>query len=313
MSDDLSADLAAVMQSMDAPSDAQPPDDKPEATAEIAAEEKTGEEAATVEDKPEDKPEDKKPVRAPEGLKPEFKVRFAELDPEWQEEILRREQDAARGISQLSEQAKLSKELDRVIAPYEPMMQLMGAPKTDIIQNMLQTAYVLNQGSPEQKSAVVRGIMEQYGIQVDMTPPEEVSPELAAVRKELAELKQAIGQRPDEGRVISQQAATDVQAFAADPANEFFGEVRESMAMLMRAGGATDLKDAYEKACLLNPDVRKAQEIKKQRQGLAEQARAAKAAKEAGRQVSGSGPVHEAKSAHDDPRDDLRALFDKQA
>lgn len=312
MSDDVSADLAAAMQSMEAPAE------KPEAVEEVAAPEpetaaEEATEASETTEAVEARPEEKRTVRAPEGLKPEFKVRFAELDTEWQEEILRREADAARGISQLSEQAKLAKDLDRTIAPYEPMIATMGVGKAELVQNMLQTAYVLNMGSPEQKAAVVRGIMEQYGIQVDQPAAEEVNPEVAKLREELSSLKRMmeVG-RGQEQKVVSQQAANDVQAFATDPANEFFEDVRGDMALLMREGRATDLKDAYEKACRMNPEVWKAVELKKQRQGLAEQARVAKAAKASAKQVTGSGPGEERKVANDDPRDDLRALLEKQ-
>lgn len=314
MSDDVMADLSASFDQLDAPAVKTEPErpNNDGVTEEVEETTETAETTAeTTEEAPEATTEEKKPLRAPEGLKPEFKVRFAELDPEWQEEILRREQDAARGINELSKEAKLAKELDRAIAPYEPMIQMMGAPKAEIIQNMLQTAYVLNQGSAEQKAAVVRGIMDQYGIELRAAANDEpANPEVAALKAEIAELKGLVrGNVQQDETVTRQQAANDLQAFATNPENEFFNDVRVEMGRLMGAGLATDLKDAYDKACRLNPEVLKAIQLKEQRQGLAAQARAAKAAKESARQVTGSGPTEEVKKVFDDPRDDVRALL----
>lgn len=310
MSDDVSADLAAAFEAQEPKTEVKP-ESKPE-PAESQVVEPTAEAEPEAEEAKEEPKDERKPLRAPEGLKPEFKVRFAELDPEWQEEILRREQDAARGINELSEKAKLAKELDRTIAPYEPMIATMGVGKAELVQNMLQTAYVLNMGTAEQKAAVVRGIMDQYGVQVDQPAAEEVDPKIAELNTKISKLEQMLGQQPANDQAVRHEAATELQQFAADPANEFFGDVRVEMGKLIQAGVAADLKDAYDKACQLNPEIRKALSIRQQQAANLEKAREAKAAKAAAKQVSGSGVAEERKGAHDDPRDDLRALLEKQ-
>lgn len=285
-----------------------------------AAVEKAAEAVAEPESKdgdksvsPEKTEEVSAPLRAPEGLKPEFKVKFSELSPEWQAEILRRETDAAKGIGQYAEQAKLAKDLDRVMMPYEPTLAELGVGKVDLVQNMLQTVHILHKGSPQQKQAVVQGIMEQYGIQIDPdAAAATVSPEVAALQREIAELKSTFGsQQQQSSQQISQQVHSDVHAFASDPANEFFPDVKESMGKLIGAGLAADLKDAYNKACAMNPEVSKALGLKQANLKQLEAAREAKAAKDAAKQVTGSGPGHEAKKPHDDPRDDVRELVDK--
>lgn len=309
MSDDIGADLAQAFEAQVAPEARQEAKPEPE---ERPADDGVTEPEASAEPEQEaaPEPEEDKPMRAPEGLRPEFKARFAELSKEWQEEILRREQDAARGIGELSEKAKVAKELDRVTAPYEPMIATLGVSKPELIRNFMQTAYVLSHGTPEQKSAVVRGIMSQYQVQVDQPEPEAVDPQVAQLRQEVATLRESLnGGRQQEAVVVQQQAANDVHAFAQDPAHEFFSDVRADMALLVNSGRATDLKDAYEKACRMNPEVWDAIQLKGKRQDLAAKAREAKAAKESAKQVAGSGPREETRPVYDDPRDDLRELI----
>jgi hypothetical protein len=48
-----------------------------------------------------------------------------------------------------------------------------------------------------------------------------------------------------------------LQAFAADPKNEFFDDVRDMMADLIESGRAATLDESYTAACWANPDTRK--------------------------------------------------------
>lgn len=52
------------------------------------------------------------------------------------------------------------------------------------------------------------------------------------------------------------QYESDIAAFSAVPANKFFANVRMDMAHLVQIGKATDLQQAYEAACWLNPEIR---------------------------------------------------------
>lgn len=49
---------------------------------------------------------------------------------------------------------------------------------------------------------------------------------------------------------------SDIAKFQADPANRFFPNVRQDMALLVQAGKAADLRQAYDAACWLHPEIR---------------------------------------------------------
>ena len=48
----------------------------------------------------------------------------------------------------------------------------------------------------------------------------------------------------------------DIAKFSADPNNRFFANVRQDMALLVQAGKAADLRQAYDAACWLHPEIR---------------------------------------------------------
>ena len=68
----------------------------------------------------------------------------------------------------------------------------------------------------------------------------------------------------------AQQLQHQIEEFSKGA--EFFNDVREQMAALLDAGTAKDLKDAYEQAIWINPEVR---EVMLQRQEAAKQKSAA--------------------------------------
>jgi hypothetical protein len=111
----------------------------------------------------------------------------------------------------------------------------------------------------------------------------------------------------------SRELTASVEAFAANPANKYFENVREPMAALISTGQANSLQAAYDAACWLNPAVRAillAEQATKPTQksaGAVHQARAAAKAV-SGAPASGSRPM----SGSGDPNQSRRDLI-KQA
>lgn len=104
-------------------------------------------------------------------------------------------------------------------------------------------------------------------------------------------------------RVLQHQAATadqrmtsaindEIERFRADPKYTYFDNVRHDMGVLIKAGRAKDMADAYEKAIWANPEIRAA--LISEQQQAAEQKRikdandAASKARNASRSITGS-------------------------
>ena len=92
------------------------------------------------------------------------------------------------------------------------------------------------------------------------------------------ELYERINQATESrNRNVVQKYTSEAQSFAEE--NEFFPDVRESMAKLIESGFADNFQQAYEKACLLDADInailkqRKQAERAKQQQGNTQKSR----------------------------------------
>lgn len=77
------------------------------------------------------------------------------------------------------------------------------------------------------------------------------SPEVAALKAEIAELKRNVGGVTQSA--AERDALVKIEAFARDAPE--FDAVSETVARLLQSGYATTIKDAYEAAVRLTPDV----------------------------------------------------------
>lgn len=238
--------------------------------------------AAAVE--PEKAPETPKAGKAPAppiGWSAEAKARWHELPPEVQAAIVKREQDAAKLTGKMDEERAFGRELRSVIQPYLPLINAEGATPAQAVQALLNTAYILRSGSPEQKRAALMQVAQQYNVPLFSGEGQPSgSNEIMALRQQVQQL-QAQLQQYTHG--VEQQSIAavqqDIQAFAADPAHSYFEEVKGHMAALLRSGAAKDLQDAYDQACWARPDIRET--LLAQQRAEAEQKRRAEEQKRA--------------------------------
>jgi len=117
----------------------------------------------------------------------------------------------------------------------------------------------------EQKLDFAKQLMATYGLELPAsgTAPagaaaEFVDPQVKALQTELAGLKSRL--EGNDARVAGEaraQLETSINTFAADPANPYFYEVADDVALLIRgSGGKMPLKEAYDKAVYANPVTR---------------------------------------------------------
>lgn len=246
---------------------------------------------APVEAKPEDEaPEsgdtDKPAPAPPNGWTAEAKGKWADLDPDIQAAVAKREQDIAKFVSKSDDERNFGREMQRVVSPYMAQIQAEGGTPTAAVQSLLNTAYLLRSGSPEQKRALLLQTAQQFG--VDLGQPEQqqgdIPPYVQQLSQRFDQFEEALTQQQ---KAVQTQAQRDVdseiEAFANDPAHIYFHEVTETMAALLSAGVAKNLQDAYDRSCQASPEIRatlaaqeRAAEVQKRKQAEAERARQAK-------------------------------------
>jgi hypothetical protein len=257
-----------------------------EKVTETPAVEKTTEAAA---EKPVETAEPK--AKAPQSWSATERAHWDKIPPEVQAVIARREEEAHRGITTLGQDAAYGKQLKEVIAPYLPIIRAGGGTEAGAVRDLLQTAYILRTANAEQKIGVFRHLAGQFGVDLSVAAQgvPQVNPELQSLRQELAQIKGHFATaEQQQHQHVQGQAQAVIDAFAADPKNEFYEQVKPLMAHLLVAGQAKDMQEAYDMACHANPDVRSTILTRQQADAEAKRAAEAKARADAKRKAAGS-------------------------
>lgn len=203
-------------------------------------------------------------VGAPKSWTKEALAEWASISPRAQQEILKREEDFLKGITQYKAGAELGARYNAVVEPFAPILQAENVDPVQLFQSFAANHYLLSRGTPEQKLELAANLINGYGIDFNsliafigdrqISPPD---PRLASLEQEIATLKAgAVTRQQLETEAARQAIDAEIEAFAKDPAHPYFAEVVDDMQSLFKSGQATSLKEAYDKAIYLNPTTR---------------------------------------------------------
>lgn len=196
-------------------------------------------------------------IRAPASWSPAAKAGFDKLPPEVQQAVAKREQEIDHGLRRKSEEVKRYEPLEQLIAPRRAMWAAQGMDEASAIKTLLAAQDLLEKDPRQGLEFLARS----YGVSLNTAQPQQGQPrqaqpapdshpEIATLKQQLLELQSQV-QEAQSAPVKSQ-----IEAFAQDPANLYFENVRDDMAVLLNNGKAQDLKEAYDMACWMRPDIR---------------------------------------------------------
>jgi len=196
-------------------------------------------------------------IRAPASWSPAAKATFDNLPPEVQQAVAKREQEIDHGLRRKSEEMKRYEPLEQLIAPHRSKWTMAGMDEVSAIRTLLAAQDMLETKPAE----AIQHLARAYGVNIanlsaqpqgqpQAQPAPDSHPEIAALKQQLQTL-QAQVQTAQTAPIVSQ-----IEAFQNDPANLYFENVRDDMAVLLNNGKAKDLKEAYEMACWMRPDIR---------------------------------------------------------
>ena len=236
-------------------------------------------------------------LQAPKTWRPEAAAKFATLPPEVQQEVLKREEDIFKGLEGYKADASIGKALKGIVQPYLPVFQAQGVDPMQQVSGLMHAHVALATGTPEQKQQFFQQLAKEYGVNLDSEAP-YIDPQVAGLQKQLADLQSRLNgreqQEADRARTALQ---AEIDTFASDPAHQYFDEVANDIAGLLRSGAAKGLKDAYEKAIWANPITRAKEQARLTADADAKaKAEAAERAKQA-RKATGANVKSSAKAA----------------
>lgn len=199
--------------------------------------------------------------KGPQAWSPEMREKFSSFDEDTKTYLLKRETEFQQQIQRDAESRKISETVQNIINPYTPFLKSINTHPLEAIRSTLNTAYTLMNGDMNTKAATVAAIIRNNKVDLQAiddalagTAPKEQDP----VMRELNELKQKIYYQENTAKQqVYQSVETEIQTFASDPHNEFFSDVANDMQILLANNRAETLQDAYDKACYMNPEVRR--------------------------------------------------------
>lgn len=221
--------------------------------------------------------EEEQPVvqgpKPPQSWKPEVRAHWSKLPAEVQAEVTRREVEISRTLTNTTNARRLAAEFTRIVQPYEGLIRMQKSTPLQTVSNMMQTAAVLQMGTPAQKAKAVVEVIRSFGVDIETldkllanqnvddptgTIDSRINQHLAPVNKLLERLTEQ-----DQARIKSEEEriAGEIDAFAADPKNAYFEDLREDIADLIdlaeKRGRKLSLRAAYDTALAQRPDLAK--------------------------------------------------------
>lgn len=198
--------------------------------------------------------------RPPASWSAAAKAKFATLEPDIQREVLKREDDFHKGIEQYKAKATLADTLYREIQPYEAVLRSEGVTPEVAVRSLMNAAYTLRAGTPQQKAQLIQDVAQTYGIDLSGLASGEVpeiDPNTHALQNRLASLEGAIANSFAQRQQHDVQTLTQqIEQFRNDPKNLYFDDVRQDMGVLIQNARAQTLQDAYDMAIWARPDIR---------------------------------------------------------
>ncbi|UUX38879.1 hypothetical protein NTJ56_08770 [Burkholderia contaminans] len=229
--------------------------------------------------------------KAPQSWNAADRAHWDKMPPEVQAVISRREEEAHRAITTMGQDAAFGKRITEVVSPYLPLIRSEGGTPEGAVRDLLQTAYVLRTAQPEQKIQLFRQLASQFGVDIQAAAQDapRVDPHVHQLQQELAQVRGHLAsQEQQQHQQVQGQAQQMIDAFAADPKNEFYETVKPLMGQLLLGGQASTMQDAYDQACWAVPSVRSTLMQRQQAAEETKRAAEAKARADAKRRAAGS-------------------------
>lgn len=219
-------------------------------------------------------------LKVPNAWKPAIREKWNTLPPELRqnpamlgfvEEATRREKEHELATREAMPAKKFHEDFHRAVSPFIPILRAEGvSDPMQAVSATLNLLSVMRMGTPQQKAQTVAKFVQQYDVDIQALDGALSSPQAPQSQPQQGQqfrdprLDQLLGhlqtqQQQRTQQTLSQQRA-EAAAFAEDPANAFFEDVREDMAdridALEKRGIKWSMKDVYDQSVWARPELR---------------------------------------------------------
>jgi hypothetical protein len=243
--------------------------------------------------------------KAPSSWKPEIREKWSALPPEVQSEVIRREKEVQATLHQAAQARQFAEAFQQVAQPYAHLIALEGNDPLKAFGDYLRTATVLRSGGPAEKANAVAQACRNFGVDLRMLdaalagqalPQPQQQPGQQFQDPRVDQLFQFLSQREQEAQIRKRQDLdSEIESFANDPKNEFFEDLRADISIMLRtmaeAGRTMTLKEAYDRAAMLHPEIGKIVQQRQAAQQAATQQQSLQAKRNAASSLRNTAPA----------------------
>jgi hypothetical protein len=234
-----------------------------------------GEEPPVAQEKPKDEPKElpapdatKTEIKPPPGFSVASKAIWDTLPQSVRDDIAKREQEVDNGFKRYSGLGKFAEEAERNGRTLQDAVNDYVSVENELKKDGIGGFEFLCQRLGWDPRRVLGAWGARYGVQWQQparAPAETAAPPQAppfdaeAMTRQLQQIARAEADARVQAMKADMERAhldTQIAAFESDPANKYFSNVRQDMAKIVQAGKAETIKEAYEAACWLNPEIR---------------------------------------------------------
>jgi hypothetical protein len=209
------------------------------------------------------------PIKPPTSWTPTLREQaWSKIPRDAQKFIIDRERDIAKSYSKHGADSKFVKEFTEVLTPFDGYFKQYGLDAKTRIGEVLAIDHALVTGSPQSRAELIYNLIQTFqpdpqvlGALFSGRAAPQTRQQTAQQPVDIdAEVNKRLQQQQEEA--FQKESDTAIQEFADDPANEFYGDVRELMGRIINAGLVDAdtpkalLKAAYERACQEHPEVK---------------------------------------------------------
>lgn len=210
---------------------------------------------------------------APVSWRGAAKAEWSKVPNEARQEIIRREREVDKVLRDTVEARRFQQSFNQVVAPFQNFIAAGGGDALVSTRNLMQTAAVLQAGSPAQKAQIAAKIVQDFGVDIEMLDSALVGQPMQANGSSSPNIEHLIDQRMApvtkfvqqweqraraEEQALEQSVEEELDAFEADPKNIFFRDVQDDIMVMMsiaaERGEELSLADAYDRAVRMRPE-----------------------------------------------------------
>lgn len=211
--------------------------------------------------------------KPPQSWRGPQKAKWATLDPDVRQEVMRREREITKTLSDSADARKLSANIQQLLTPYMPRFQQMNAHPLHAVNELLKADQILSTAPKEQRAQMVAKIIQDYGVDIEtldavlsgQAQPDPVETKVEQLLKQRLEpfqkfISEQQRQAQETAKQTEDRMVSELKAMADDTEKyPHFHDVKEDMADIYeiqaKKGVYLSLDQVYNRAIAMNPDV----------------------------------------------------------